>query len=90
MPDHLLTDTTVLDLIAQVGLFVFGVLAIVLVAQKNKWGFVFGVIAQPFWFITAYVNEQWGVFALCFVYTGSWLYGCYNWFLEDQSASQPQ
>lgn len=29
-----------LDVIAQIGVFVFGVLAIVLVAKKNKWGFV--------------------------------------------------
>jgi len=60
-----------LDIIAQAMIFVFGVASIVLVARKNKWGFVFGLMAQPFWFITSYVNEQWGVFIVSFVYSAS-------------------
>lgn len=69
-----------LDIISQTGIFIFGVLAIILIARKNKWGFVFGLISQPFWYITAYVNHQWGIMLLNFIYTGSWAYGLYNWF----------
>jgi len=73
-----------LDIIAQAMIFVFGVASIVLVARKNKWGFVFGLMAQPFWFITSYVNEQWGVFIVSFVYSASWIYGVYEWFYRTK------
>ena len=73
------------DIIAQVGIFLFGILAIILVARKNKWGFVFGLLSQPFWYITAYVNDQWGVMFLNVVYTGSWFYGIYEWFWKKEA-----
>ena len=73
-----------LDNFSQIAIFVFGTLAIVLVAKKNKWGFVAGFFSQPFWYITAYVNEQWGVFFVSFVYTASWLLGIYEWFWKDK------
>ena len=69
-----------LDTAAQVGITIFGVGAIILVARKNKWGFVLGLISCPFWFITAYLNQQWGVFFLNIVYAGTWVYGTYKWF----------
>jgi len=46
-----------LDTISQIGIFIFGVLGIILVARKNKWGFVFGLLSQPFWYITAIINK---------------------------------
>jgi len=73
-----------LDNFSQIAIFVFGTLAIVLVAKKNKWGFVAGFFSQPFWYITAYVNEQWRVFFVSFVYTASWLLGIYEWFWKDK------
>lgn len=77
-----------LDLIAQIGLSFFGILAIVLVARKNKWGFVFGFISQPFWFITAYLNRQWGVFLLSVIYACTWVYGIYEWFYDENGKSK--
>lgn len=72
-----------LDAIAQGGITVFGLLAITLVARKNKWGFVFGCLAQPFWFFTAYVNEQWGIFFISVAYAGIWMYGVWKWFFRS-------
>ncbi|HLC19894.1 MAG TPA: nicotinamide mononucleotide transporter [Candidatus Nanoarchaeia archaeon] len=72
------------DTISQIAIFVLGVSSIVLVARKNKWGFVLGFLAQPFWFITSFINEQWGVFFVAFVYSGSWLYGIYEWFYKSR------
>lgn len=69
--------------VAQVAIPIFGVTAIVLVAMKNKWGFVFGLVSQPFWFITSITNKQWGVFVASICYTISWMYGIYTWFLKD-------
>jgi len=51
-----------LDVISQLGIAVFGILAVILVAKKNKWGFVLGLLSQPFWLITSLINKQWGVF----------------------------
>jgi len=77
----------VLDFVAQIGVFIFGVIAIILVSRKNKWGFVFGLLSQPFWFITAYTNRQWGVFLLTFIYTGSWMYGIREWFFKNRRSA---
>jgi nicotinamide riboside transporter PnuC len=72
------------DIISQIGIFVFGVLGIFLVARKSKWGFVFGLLSQPFWYITAFQNKQWGIFFLNFAYTISWIYGIYVWFFKKE------
>lgn len=69
-----------IEIISQVAIFILGALAIILVARKNKWGFVFGLLSQPFWYYTTYINHQWGIFLMNFIYTGSWAYGLYNWF----------
>lgn len=74
-----------LDEIAQIGIAVFGVLAITLVAKKNKWGFVLGLASQPFWIITSYINKQWGVLLLSVVYVASWAYGIYEWFYKNKN-----
>lgn len=69
-----------LDVLCQVMIFVLGVMATFLVARKNKWGFVLGLLSQPFWYITTYAHGQWGIFFLSLAYTFSWAYGCWNWF----------
>ena len=43
-----------------------------------KYACLFGIAGQPFWFYSAFVAEQWGIFALCFFYTYSWLLGVKN------------
>lgn len=73
-----------LDVIAQIGITLFGITAIILVAKKNKWGFVFGLLSQPFWFITSFINKQWGVFFLSIIYFFTWLFGIYEWFFKDK------
>lgn len=73
-----------LDTISQIGLSFFGIIAIILVARKNKWGFVFGLASQPFWLLTSYINKQWGVFLLSIIYVFSWGYGLYEWFFKDK------
>lgn len=73
-----------LDNISQIGILALGPLSILLVAKKNKWGFVAGLASQPFWFMTAYINEQWGVFLVNMVFTFSWALGVYEWFYKDK------
>ncbi|HME87040.1 MAG TPA: nicotinamide mononucleotide transporter [Candidatus Nanoarchaeia archaeon] len=73
-----------LDMISQVFLFIFGVFAIVLLARDNRWGFVFGLLSNPFYYITAYLNDQWGLFLVNIAYTFSWAYGCYTHFYQKK------
>ena len=70
------------DTISQIAIPVLGGVAIILVAKKNKWGFVLGLLSQPFWFITSFLNEQWGVFFVSIIYAASWSLGIYEWFFK--------
>ncbi|MDO8655330.1 MAG: nicotinamide mononucleotide transporter [bacterium] len=72
------------DIISQIGIATLGVAAIILVAKKNRWGFVLGLLSQPFWFITSFINEQWGIFFLSIIYMGSWILGIYEWFFKNK------
>ena len=73
-----------LDTIAQIGIVFFGLSAVILVASKNKWGFVMGLLSEPFWVITSYLHNQWGIILLAVVYSGSWIYGIYVWFFKKE------
>ncbi|MBP9727936.1 MAG: nicotinamide mononucleotide transporter [Candidatus Moranbacteria bacterium] len=79
--------TLSLDIIAQVGITVFGVGSVFLLARKNKWGTVLGLLSQPFWFATAIINDQWGIMILNVVYSATWIYGVYNWFFSDKAGA---
>jgi len=75
--------TLTLDTISQIGIFLFAVSALFLISRKNKWGFVLGLLSQPFWYYTSYHHQQWGIFFLNFAYTGVWTYGFYQWWFKD-------
>ncbi len=72
------------DAVSQVAILILGAGAIILVAKKSKWGFVAGLLSQPFWYITSFIHHQWGVFLVSFIYTLSWLFGIYEWFFKDK------
>jgi hypothetical protein len=74
-----------LDTISQIAISILSVTAIALVARKNKWGFVVGLVSQPFWLWTSYVNKQWGVFLVSIIYVFSWAYGIYVWFFKSEN-----
>lgn len=73
-------------MIVQLILVVTGVVAIWLTQQKNeawkKYACIMGMIGQPFWFISAYQAEQWGIFIVCFGYTYVWWLGIRNHWLK--------
>lgn len=72
------------DNISQAIILVVGAAAIWMVGRREhwmRWGFVLGMITQPFWFYTTLRAEQWGLFVLSLWYTYSWGQGIYNyWF----------
>jgi nicotinamide riboside transporter PnuC len=69
----------------QVMIFIFGASGIWFVSRKEewkRWGYIFGLMGQPFWFYTALVNQQWGILALTVFYTYSWSQGIYNYWIK--------
>ncbi|MCK4626034.1 MAG: hypothetical protein KAV00_12030 [Phycisphaerae bacterium] len=75
--------------ICQIGIFVFGLSAIWLLSgdkSYGKWGFLLGLLGQPFWFWTAATHRQWGVFVLATAYTFAWCHGIYTHILKGKRA----
>jgi hypothetical protein len=73
--------------IAQSVIVVCGVAAIWLSQhgedRVRRWACIFGLCAQPAWFYTTAVHEQWGIFAVSFLYTAAWLRGLRTyWFTK--------
>lgn len=63
---------------SQALLCIFGVTAIWLSQSPQpypRYACFAGLAAQPFWFYETYTAEQWGIFAISFLYTWSWLKG---------------
>lgn len=75
-----------IDLISQTGLTVFGLLAVWLVTYKKehirKWGYVCGLLSEPFWFTTVIYHHQWIILLSCVIYTWLWCLGFYNHWIK--------
>lgn len=65
-----------METLSQFIIFVFGVAAVFMSQSEDKtlvkWSCIAGLISQPFWFYSSYVNDQWGVFAMSFFYAFAW------------------
>lgn len=66
----------------QGGIVVLSVCAIWMVndgrAGVRRWAPLVGLLGQPFWFLATWQAEQWGMFAITFVYTGAWVRGLWT------------
>lgn len=74
-----------IDTVCQIMIFVLGSITIFLLAQKNRWqrwGYIVGLIQEGFWFIAVFRAKQWGIFALCFIYTLCFILGIYNYWIK--------
>jgi len=70
---------------SQIMIFFGGILVAFSLNMNNrfsKYGPVLGVIFQPFWFYTTYLDRAWGTFALSFVYLAFYIAGIYNFWLR--------
>lgn len=86
-----------IEAISQVGIVIFGLVAVYLTQEKKeerrRWACVFGLLSQPFWFISAAINYQPGILFISFVYALIWLKGFYtNWVVpyvnRDQTSNR--
>ena len=77
-----------LEAICQFFIGVLGIIALVIVAffenKGRRWGYVIGLLGQPFWFITSIMHHQWGVLILSIAYTIVWGYGVWSWFFAKK------
>ena len=48
----------------------------------QRWACILGLLAQPAWFYATWKAEQWGIFALAFVYTYCWARGAWNYWIK--------
>lgn len=69
----------------QIMIFILGAPALWLLGRPESWskyGFILGLVAQPFWYITVIQNHQYGILLLNLCYTYSWCQGIYFKFIK--------
>jgi hypothetical protein len=75
----------------QIGIAVCGVTAIWLSQdlrlERRKWASVFGLAGQPFWILETINAQQWGILALCVLYTWSWWRGFHAHWLRKAAVA---
>jgi hypothetical protein len=66
-------------ILTQIGIAICGVTAVWLSQDTRtswrRWSSVFGLAGQPFWIVETISAHQWGILALCALYTWSWWRG---------------
>ena len=73
-----------MNIISQIAVFIFGGGAIWLVGRKEhwrRWGYILGLLGQPFWVYSFLANKQYGMLAMTAFYTYSWAMGIYNYWI---------
>jgi len=70
----------------QIGIALTGLIAVWLTQDQReswqRWACIFGILGQPFWFYAAWSAGQWGIFALCALYTYAWARGLWTHWLS--------
>lgn len=66
----------------QAAIVILGGAAIWLVGRRNprlrRWGYVVGLISQPFWLWATFTADQFGMYLLSLFYCWAWADGIYN------------
>ncbi len=74
----------------QIGIALCGVTAVYLSqdlrVERRKWASIFGLLGQPFWIVETVAAQQWGILALCALYTWSWWRGFKTHWLAGRGA----
>lgn len=66
-------------MIDQIAIVLLGIGSLYFYNNKNiVWGASLGLLAEPFWFYSAYTTEQWGIFVSACMYTCLFVYGLWK------------
>ncbi len=72
----------------EVMIFVLGAAAVFLLNTNSRWskyGAILGLLSEPFWLLSAWDSQSWGIFAVSVIYTLSYIMGVYNfWFRKTK------
>ncbi|QFU77156.1 hypothetical protein EY643_16660 [Halioglobus maricola] len=75
----------------QIGIAFTGLVAIWLTQHRDynyrRYACLFGLAGQPFWFYSAYMAQQWGIFLLCIFYAVAWARGIRTYWLKPVPAA---
>lgn len=67
---------------------VFGLISMLFINLNNKYskyGILAGLLGQPFWIISSFYSQSWGVFINTIIYTVFFMIGMYNfWFNKNK------
>lgn len=78
-------------ILTQIGIALCGVTAVWLSQDRRenvrRWSSVFGLAGQPFWIAETIAAHQWGILALCALYTWSWWRGFRTHWLKKGGAA---
>lgn len=50
--------------------------------ENRRWSSIAGLIVQPFWFYSTYMNDQWGMFAVSFVFLVAYMRGFWECWIK--------
>ncbi len=67
------------DIFSQAGILL-SVVGYLMLAKKNRWGWVIGLASQPFWFYSSITNHQIGIIINTVFFSAAQLYGIWKWF----------
>lgn len=74
----------------QLGIALTGIAAVWLSQDPNpsrqRYACLFGLAGQPFWFLSAWEAQQWGVFLLCCAYAVAWAKGFHTYWIKPRRA----
>lgn len=51
---------------------------------KRKWSSIAGLAAQPAWFYSTYINDQWGMFLVSFIFTAAYARGFISFWIKKE------
>jgi len=74
-----------IEIICQVGIICTSLPAMYLLNNGKQAGSVYGLFGQVFWVTSTLMNNQWGMFALTFFFTYSYIIGTKRW-LDERHA----
>lgn len=77
-----------IDTIANILIVIMGMATIWFLYHKQKWmrwGYIVGLLSEPFWFLTAYINGQYGIMLLAIMYSYCYAMGIYNYWIKKEN-----
>ena len=51
----------------------------------RKWACIIALAGEPLWLYTTFQAQQWGIFAVCFLYAFAWMKGFYTYWIKHES-----